>query len=198
MYDACICNGFCLLCSDHHSLLLCKRLPHLQELGRLKHHRLLLRTSKESSELHEIVHTIRRLQACIQASCSYPSQKVSLMEFAVSVLRGPRASCSIVAPLIQEPWQHQPSSIYCHPSVPRSVVFPCSLRTHRLSTVGYVPCTTEKISGIPYGRLCLGDENHTLTVGDCSHPPNCFLLGCVCGSMNESRKAISFVSDSNY
>ena len=89
-------------------------------------------------------------------------------------------------------------SAFCHRSIHlRTGVFPCSLRTRHPSAGGYVPCATEKISGTAYGRLCLGDENHTLTVGDCSHPPNCFLLGRVCGSTNAPRKVVSFDSDSS-
>ena len=86
----------CSLRSDYHSLLLCKCLPHLQALGRLTHNRLLLQTSKKSSELHEIVPTISRLQACVQAS--YPSQRArptSSVSYCVSPpTRGDKAAAT--------------------------------------------------------------------------------------------------------
>ena len=92
------------------------------------------------------------------------------------------------------------SSISCHPLIARRVAFHCSLRTRRLSTVGYVPCATEKISGIAYGRLCLGMKpTHSLCATVVTRLIVSYYTpaGRVCGSMNESRKVISFVGDSN-
>ena len=55
----------------------------------------------------------------------------------------------------------------------------------------------EMMIRMAYGRLCLGDENRTLTVRVCSHPSRCFILGHACGSMGEFKKATPFVSDAN-
>ena len=135
-------------------------MSYLQEPGRLKWQIAVadVQVKQQSGRDHSHLWPIASLHsspAFQPMGWSQPIQNVSPVEFAVPcpVLRGPEASCSVVAVgLIQELWQRQPSLLYCQISLHlRRAVFPCALRTGRLLTVGYVTCAAKMINGIAYG-----------------------------------------------